>query len=149
MHISEVDLNYAQYSPLSERYISLFPAGESSTEESTERKKPPMWAEVERRMEEGTLDELRNRRPAVPTKTTKVPSSSSKKVQPVPKTQSKPKEPVVIEGNRRERRRKEGKTAGTFPEKVKKGVKSYNIEEVPRPQHGNDDQGSDGGFFDE
>lgn len=147
MHISEVDLNYALYYPLSERYISLFPANESNEEGSAERKKPPMWAEVERRTEEGTLDELRNR-PIVLDKALKVSSSSSKKVQAVPKAKTKPKEPDVFEGNRRERRRKEGKSTGMFQEKTKKGIKSYDIQEVRRVQHGND-EGSDGGFFDE
>jgi len=66
MHIAEVDLNYTQYCPLSEVYVSLYPQksaekiAEGSNEEGS-RPKPPLWAEVEKAMEEGTLDRLRNR----------------------------------------------------------------------------------------
>jgi hypothetical protein len=69
MHVAEVDLNYAQYYPLNQRYISLYPpkVGEDTEAGSHEggqiddtNQKPPMWAEVERRMANGTLNQLRN-----------------------------------------------------------------------------------------
>lgn len=65
MHIYEVDVNYAHYYPLNERYISLYPQRGKETEEeegtktTAPTKKPELWAEIERRMEEGTLKELR------------------------------------------------------------------------------------------
>lgn len=66
MHIYEVDVNYAHYYPLNERYISLYPQrGKEEEDEKTRAKaldpsrKPELWAEIERRMEEGTLKELR------------------------------------------------------------------------------------------
>jgi hypothetical protein len=68
MHVAEVDLNYTQYYPLYQRYISLYPqkdVGGSETVNQDEHiddttKKPPMWAEVEKSMVNGTLDQLRN-----------------------------------------------------------------------------------------
>ena len=66
IHETEVDLNYALYCPLDQKYIALY-ANKSREEDSEEghdsnnvTAKPPMWAEVERRMEKGTLSELRN-----------------------------------------------------------------------------------------
>jgi len=65
MHIAEVDLNYAQYYPLMEAYISLYPQKEEEDGDDVKvagtRPKPPMWVEVEKCMEGGTLDQLRNR----------------------------------------------------------------------------------------
>ncbi|RDL40612.1 Uncharacterized protein BP5553_00591 [Venustampulla echinocandica] len=67
MHEAEVDLNYTQYCPLSEPYCGLYPHKKATADEEEAPKvaenppKPPLWAEVEKRMEEGTLDELRNR----------------------------------------------------------------------------------------
>ena len=69
LHIAEVDFAYTQYSPLYEKYEALFPqrkeAQENNNEDtSNEQQQPPprpaMWAIVEKCMEEGTLDDLRN-----------------------------------------------------------------------------------------
>lgn len=68
MHVAEVDLNYAQYFPLCKRYISLYPqknveGSKTSGQDDTTydiTKKPSIWAEVEKRMVDGTLQELRN-----------------------------------------------------------------------------------------
>ncbi|KAA8567568.1 hypothetical protein EYC84_008043 [Monilinia fructicola] len=45
MHILEVDLNYTQYHPLSETYISLYPpkGSEEDGEAKINKTKPPMW----------------------------------------------------------------------------------------------------------
>ena len=67
IHETEVDLNYALYCPLDQKYSSLFAGKEDAAQDDDEgptepksRPKPPMWAEVERRMKTGTLEELRN-----------------------------------------------------------------------------------------
>lgn len=148
MHISEVDLNYAQYYPLSERYVSLFPRDGSAVDESAERKKPPMWAEIERRMEDGTLNKLRHRTSTSPT-TPKASSSSKKKIQAVPKPKVKPAEPIIFEGNRRERRRQEGKSKEKPQEKVKKSAKTYEVHDVEAPPRDVDEGSDGGGFFEE
>ena len=81
MHVAEVDLNYTQYYPLNERYISLYPQKDSAIvnggqdeDVDTAAKKPPMWAEVEKRMTDGTLNQLRNE---VRAKVTKVASEGN------------------------------------------------------------------------
>lgn len=88
MHIYEVDVNYAHYYPLNERYISLYPqrgkeeeGQEAKAKALDPSKKPELWAEIERRMEEGTLKELRygvreGHVPKAAPKTTKMKSIS-------------------------------------------------------------------------
>lgn len=175
MHITEVDLNYSQYYPLSERYISLYPPKGTDEPEQDEpedietQEKPPMWAEIERRMVDGTLMQLRNRhstlavpkasRPAKPTKAATVLKTSAQSVVSAPKT-SRPQETPqralhqraqaadeTVVGNRRMRRkalREEGSRGKTF--------KSFNTRTTYAPQPAvvdHDDGGSDGGFFEE
>ena len=68
LHIAEVDLAYTQYSPLYQKYEALFPqrkdAPENNNEDTLNEQQPPprpaMWTIVEKCMEQGTLDELRN-----------------------------------------------------------------------------------------
>lgn len=60
LHIADVDLNYTQYCPLNEVYISIYPQTSSEEDQKDVTKKPEMWREVERRMEDGGLDNLRN-----------------------------------------------------------------------------------------
>ena len=73
VHAAQVDVNYTIYYPLTEKYVSLFPlekrASDQNGSQSPEtgndisiegnRMRPPMWAVIERCMEEGTLDQLR------------------------------------------------------------------------------------------
>jgi hypothetical protein len=77
LHIAEVDEAYAQYFPLAEPYISIYPNARAQESDDTEEGKaaiaqaalraerPPMWKEVEKAMLEGprALNELRERRP--------------------------------------------------------------------------------------
>ncbi|KAI9703645.1 MAG: 18S rRNA maturation protein [Candelina mexicana] len=67
VHNAEVDLNYTLYCPLNQKYISLYPSKKMESAEkrgeeadATGDDKPPLWKEVERSMEKGTLDTLRN-----------------------------------------------------------------------------------------
>lgn len=175
MHITEVDLNYSQYYPLSERYISLYPPKgadgpeQDESEDIEAQEKPPMWAEIERRMEEGTLMQLRNRASTAPVSKTsrslKPPNvkaalkttaqqdvSASKSARPQESQQRavQQRAPAVEEavvGNRRMRRkalREEGSRGKTF--------KSFNTRTAYAPKPAvvdHDDGGSDGGFFEE
>ncbi|KAF3386988.1 rRNA-processing protein efg1 [Penicillium rolfsii] len=73
IHTARVNLNYTIYYPLTEKYISLYPkqhnheadeksgSGTESKEpnKTVEESRPPMWAVVEKCMEDGTLDALR------------------------------------------------------------------------------------------
>ena len=153
MHVAEVDLNYTQYFPLSEPYISLYPQKNSSEEEPVSSKevgsrpKPPMWGEVEKCTEDGTLTRLRNRVAVGPAQISKPLERKAVKA----KTQPPPIDTTGM--NRRERRSqrstKEPKTKNksmafakneTFgPSQSLKGSKDF----------GQDDNASDGGFFEE
>lgn len=77
LHITEVDEAYAQYYPLAEPYISIYPNTKAQESDETEdgkaaiaqaalrAERPPMWQEVEKAMTQGprALADLRERRP--------------------------------------------------------------------------------------
>lgn len=152
MHIVEVDLNYTQYSPLSEVYISLYPSKNSGDEENSkddkeEKPKPPMWAEVEQAMEDGTLNRLRNRTSTAPVKaplTTKIPRTTTER-KPA-KSRFKPEPaPVDTTGlNRRQRR----KLLGVQDTRGKTKPTMNGTSQATEADAGQDD-GSDGGFFED
>ena len=69
LHVAEVDFAYTQYSPLYQKYEAIFPQRneaqqENNNEDTPNQQQPPlrpaMWALVEKCMEQGTLDDLRN-----------------------------------------------------------------------------------------
>ena len=74
IHKAEVDVNYAIYYPLVKAYSSLYPRGkEGDTEGKLDdgtayRSKgdPEMWRLVERAMEQGTLNDLRESNVGIP-----------------------------------------------------------------------------------
>ncbi|KAF2275472.1 uncharacterized protein EI97DRAFT_76282 [Westerdykella ornata] len=114
IHDAEVAVNYAIYYPLMKRYIALYPKskremkntdGESNTQEgnseNTAKGDPEMWAAVERAMEEGTLDKLRNsddgsagRRPLPKTKSH---GTTKKSARENAKKTAQPKQPQIGE----------------------------------------------------
>jgi len=148
MHIVEVDLNYTQYYPLSEAYVSLYPLtkiGDEEGDDSKEKPKPPMWAEVEQAMEDGTLNRLRNRTSTAPVKVAKAPKMVERKPAK-PRLRPEPA-PVDTTGlNRRQRRKLLGvqDTRGKAKPKAKENG-SLQIGEAV----GGQDDGSDGGFFED
>jgi len=152
MHISEVDLNYTQYYPLSEPYVSLYPqkdskTGEPDTSELTAKPKPSMWVEVERCMEHGTLNALRNR-------VARIAPTSSKQITRI-SAKPKPKPtPVDTTGlNRRERRSQRGAKEARTKNKSMAFAKneafgaSQGMEMIRSGPIPDDD--SDGGFFED
>ena len=59
-----MDLAYTQYSPLYQKYVAIFPqekAQENNEDNSNEQPppRPAMWKIVEKCLEQGTLDDLR------------------------------------------------------------------------------------------
>lgn len=153
MHIAEVDLNYTQYHPLSETYISLYPqkkgGGEEETNVEETTTKPPMWAEVEKCMEDGTLNRLRNRASDV------VPNPPRPlEIRPVKK---KPQPEVDTSGmNRRQRRTQLGIREAKEPVKTKNRSMGFEknqefgaLEGARNAGNVNDGEESDGGFFEE
>ena len=58
----KTDLDYAIYSPLNEKYVSLYPPRQEGEQAGKGTVKPPMWYIVQRCAEEGTLEDLREGR---------------------------------------------------------------------------------------
>ncbi|KAF2649354.1 hypothetical protein K491DRAFT_577001, partial [Lophiostoma macrostomum CBS 122681] len=134
IHRAEVDLNYAMYYPLMKPYSSLYPRGnrddnrpedgiggvksDDASSAKHRRGDVEMWNDVERAMEEGTLEELRNSSVGVPKPALKaLPTRERQK----PKSERKQKPQPNVAQNRREKRR--------------------------AAQTQQDDEDSDGGFF--
>jgi hypothetical protein len=154
MHNVDVDLNYTQFCPLSERYVSLYTrTKDQDAEEDTATSaqpivKPPIWYEVEKCMEEGTLVRLRNRDTTLPRTSKKLELRPAR-----PKPKAVPLPPDTSGSNRRERRsnkhrvqdegRKKNKSAGYEKNEVfgatQSGLKNDTI----------DADESDGGFFED
>ncbi len=154
MHVAEVDLNYTQYYPLYQRYISLYPQKDSNeseprppdehNEDTTE--KPPMWAEVEKRMADGTLNQLRNGSSATlvsqgKSRSLRVPLVQSKAGSAKAKlTSTSAKHPQgSIKSKTRSSRQLEQEISDNGKQKVPKKVPLASYEEDE----------SDGGFFEE
>lgn len=161
IHAARVNLNYTIYYPLTEKYISLYPkqnnpSGEadeksgSGTEskeknKTVEESRPPMWAVVEKCMEDGTLDDLREgklnigpdgKQTAAPTKKPAARESEKKSKREKTHKESKEtskKEKLAQEDaldrlNRRERRKEQQKARELAAQQAAEGD-------------------SDGGFF--
>ena len=155
MHVAEVDLNYTQYCPLSEVYVSLYPqksfTGDGEKAEMAEAApKPPMWAEVEKCMEEGSLDRLRNR--ASTTRAVAAPKPlGTKPAKPKPKPQAATLDTTGM--NRRERRSQRAKGAGPVRTKNKSMAfernQAFGASQAVQSNGADDGDDSDGGFFEE
>ena len=136
IHEGEVDLNYTMYYPLGEKYQSLYPrTGDQKAQDEEDRteiggrgerklrgERPPLWFLVERAMTEGSLEALRDG-----------------KGDRVVVTNSKPQAPINHKG-----------AVATGAEKMNEmnrggGVK---LEGGAVPDN-EDDEISDGGFFEE
>ncbi|KAH6682043.1 hypothetical protein B0J14DRAFT_501986 [Halenospora varia] len=152
MHEAEVDLNYTQYSPLSEIYVSLWPQkkdvedGQEPPKEA-ERTKPPMWAEVERAMEQGTLDRLRNR--AAPRQ---IPPTKTFQLRPSQARQKTVEAPDLSGLNRRERRNHQRNQVNGKQKHKSSGFaknEAFGASQSMRKDDTDDGDESEGGFFEE
>jgi hypothetical protein len=140
MHVAQVDHDYTQYYPLGEVYVSLYPqkSGAIGQEVTGVVSKPPMWKEVEKCMEEGTLSRLRNRAPNV---SISVPRHLERR-----SAKMKPRVAAVESSglNRRQRRTQQGVTA------TRSRHKSTEAGYVMKDKAADIDGGeSEGGFFEE
>ena len=116
LHEADVDLHYTLYCPIHQKYTALYAA--KGAEVGREAGKSALWLEVERRMEEGTLNDLRNVRTVAKDRST----ASS-----IPKKSDT--------GNDA-RRRSTGKTAESRP-----------MQSEAKAADADEDDASDGGFF--
>jgi hypothetical protein len=152
MHVAEVDLNYTQYCPLSEPYVSLYPQKSSSADEPNQLKeasskpKPPMWSEVEKCMEDGTLNRLRNRVSVGPPQVSKPSARKQAKAKPEPAA-------VDMTGmNRRERRSQRGAKDSRTKNKSMAFAKNEAFgasQHAMAEENADQDDDSEGGFFEE
>lgn len=154
MHVAEVDLNYTQYYPLYQRYISLYPqkgVGGNETGNQDEHiddttKKPPMWAEVEKRMVDGTLNQLRNGSGATvisqgKSRTSKPTAMKSKASSTQTKTnETSPKHPQDLN--------KPNKESAKDP-LYQTSNRSERRAAMKATKASDENEGSDGGFFEE
>ncbi|KAG0651850.1 rRNA-processing efg1 [Hyphodiscus hymeniophilus] len=154
MRVLEVDLNYTQFCPLSEPYVSLYPQKDTTADEEdigpTEpASKPAMWAVVEKHMEEGTLSRLRNR--ASTTKAVTAPKPLEMKPA---KPKLKPQAATLdTTGMNRRQRRSQG-VKDNFAGKTKNKSMAFERNQAFGSSQANNgaDEGeddSDGGFFEE
>ncbi|KAG9244871.1 hypothetical protein BJ878DRAFT_459453 [Calycina marina] len=159
IHITEVDYNYTQNFPLSEIYISLYPLkedGQEISKDDTARPKPPMWEEIKRRMEEGTLSELRNRVSIAPiVKKAKKPEKFKEHVVKPAKPKATPASVDTTGMNRRQRRKLLG-VSNTGPTKTKhksigfeKNAAFGAAEAAKFNGYKKDEWANEGGFFEE
>jgi len=153
IHVADVDLNYTQYYPLSEIYVSLYPKkspGDETTAEPAPR--PAMWAEVEKCMEDGTLSQLRNRVSTTQALTAPKPLTL-RPAKPKPKPEPQAAAPDTTGMNRRQRRSQMASTRDMFLGKTKhksmafEKNRAFGATQAAR-SHGDGDD-SDGGFFEE
>jgi hypothetical protein len=162
IHEARVNLNYTIYYPLTEKYLSLYPKSHSNSSgeadeksgsgaESKEQNKtpevsrPPMWSIIEKCMEEGTLDDLREgklkigpdgqhtsapaKKPTARESERKSKKDKTHKESKEASKQEKPAQEAALDKlNRRERRKEQQKAR-----------------ELAAQQAAEDD--SDGGFF--
>lgn len=169
IHDARVNLNYTIYYPLTEKYISLYPkskdrpeeaGAESASEPDTKKEekvqdgaKPPLWPVVEKCMEEGSLDLLREGKLNIGADGQKIPESSKKAASveahksETKKEREEQKEPKDIAKKKKHASRhaesssKRDKHDRKYHEQ--KRSKLYDVSAAP------DDSDSDGGFFEE
>ncbi|KAJ5131020.1 rRNA-processing protein EFG1 [Penicillium bovifimosum] len=158
IHICQVNLNYTIYYPLTEKYISLYPKTNgkpdaAGSESETQKKditsneaKPPMWAIVEKCMEEKTLDLLREGKLNINYKGEKIePASSGTGAPDTGKEKTKKKEHGGTKGatqkdkhDKNSSKTEKSRSEGAFKKQQKHGAPPVNEE---------DGDESDGGFF--
>ncbi len=156
IHIAEVDLNYALYFPLNEPYISVHPktgprADRPLADPSPPTSiRPPMWAEIEKRMELSTyaLEQLRDG-PTTTLSFRPKPRPRPAKARAGPALEKKQLEPHAAMDldptlNRRERRRAMG-----ISQKTDNRFDDGSLANGMGVDADGDDNMSDGGFFEE
>lgn len=171
VHAARVSLNYTIYYPLNDKYISLYaeqkqkkpsqPESAEDTHSGADEKdttvtmtlahaeKPPMWFTVEKCMEEGTLDLLREGKLSTPGES----GGDAKKASTM--TEKKKKKDIVKNVSKESKKPTEKKDSRTKskpelePEPVNRRSRrnAAREEAVMRKAQKDDDGDSDGGFF--
>ncbi|KMP08195.1 hypothetical protein CIHG_07585 [Coccidioides immitis H538.4] len=156
---SEIDLNYTIYSPLTEKYISLYPnerrkqqpmePEESNVIRTNSGEKPPLWYTVKQSMADGTLELLRDGKLGIGLSGEKKDSNnadvslkSNTMSLLVHRKQKKPKSKIKVDGDEDAKR--------SSARSVQEGTRNENKRTSKEDVQGEDDDAeseSDGGFF--
>lgn len=155
MHIAEVDLNYTRYYPLNIRYVSLYPQKNNSAGKDDDlgagtdapKIKPPMWAQVEKCMNDDTLDQLRDGRKS---KAEEAPRPQKLRSQRSEIELTPMRSSLKLQGNSTS-----GKYPKTSPKQSSKSTSQSDSRTTAEHESkavaldGDADDESDGGFFEE
>ncbi|KGO76543.1 rRNA-processing protein EFG1 [Penicillium italicum] len=157
IHICRVNINYAIYYPLTEKYISIYPNGKPDAadpgselqkqETKSNDAKPPLWSVVEKCMEEKTLDLLREGKLHINANGEKIQTSSSgtTTVTDAHKEKSKTKETKAP--TQKEKHVSKDEKKSSKKEKPARSERASKKNEAPQPATTEDQDDSDGGFF--
>ncbi|CAG7948873.1 unnamed protein product [Penicillium nalgiovense] len=161
IHNCRVNLNYTIYYPLTEKYIALYPNGKHDTtdpeselqkqETKPNDAKPPLWSVVEKCMEEKTLDLLREGKLHINANGEKIQSSSSgattatnsHKEQSEKKEQKKETKAVT----QKDKHVSKDDKKSSKKEKTARNEQGFKQHEAPQQPNAEDEDDSDGGFF--
>ncbi|KAJ5208356.1 hypothetical protein N7449_002735 [Penicillium cf. viridicatum] len=161
IHTCRVNLNYTIYYPLTEKYISIYPSGKpdatdpkselQTQEPKSNDAKPPMWSVVEKCMEEKTLDLLREGKLHINANGEKIQASSSSTttVTDTHKEKSKKGEQQkeTKTSTQKEKHVSKDDKKSSKKEKSARSERSPKKHEASEPANAEDQDDSDGGFF--
>ncbi|CDM33376.1 hypothetical protein DTO013E5_9854 [Penicillium roqueforti] len=159
IHQCRVNLNYTIYYPLTEKYISIYPNGKpDATDPKTELQtqetksddaKPPLWSVVEKCMEEKTLDLLREGKLRINANGEKIqaPSSGTATATDTHKEKSKKKDQQKdTDATQKDKHVSKDKNSSK-KEKPVHNERAAKKHEAPQQANAEDEDDSDGGFF--
>lgn len=148
-----MNLNYTIYYPLTEKYISIYPSGkpdatdpnsELQTQETKSNEaKPPMWSVVEKCMEEKTLDLLREGKLHINANGEKIQASSSG----ITTATDTHKEKSKKGEQQKETKTSKDDKKSSKKEKAARSDRAPKKHEASEPVNAEDQDDSDGGFF--
>ncbi|KAI9367850.1 hypothetical protein BJX61DRAFT_266826 [Aspergillus egyptiacus] len=152
IHVARVNLNYTIYYPLMEKYISIYAELKKKKDESAEQQEPEeevviasskaaertaMWAVVEKCMEEGTLDLLREG---------KLEGKGEKKEEDGRTETSRPVSSKKDKGNKKAGKKEKDDDDKPMAKPGKNDARKGKAKHNP-PQIVEEEDDSDGGFF--
>ncbi|KAJ5385106.1 rRNA-processing protein EFG1 [Penicillium concentricum] len=157
IHTCQVNLNYAIYYPLTEKYISIYPSGkpdatdpksELQTDETKSNdSKPPLWPVVEKCMEEKTLDLLRNGKLHINANGEKIQTLSSGTTTSTDIQKEKSKKKETKAATQKDKHVSKDDKNSSKKEKPARSERASKKDEASKQANADDQDDSDGGFF--
>ncbi|KAK4863434.1 hypothetical protein LT330_002212 [Penicillium expansum] len=157
IHTCQVNINYAIYYPLTEKYISIYPNGKPDAadpgselqkeETKSNDAKPPLWSVIEKCMEEKTLDLLREGKLHINANGEKIQTSSSSTATVTDAHKEKSKTKETKAPTQKEKHASKDDKKSSKKEKPARSERASKKHEEPQPANTEDQDDSDGGFF--